>query len=93
MPLIFLLTKNTPRSNFKISSIMKQSEFLSLKMIANILDHFNKECEISKEFGELPAEHALFYDSCNVIQLKREILDLTKFLRAADDYSKIAERG
>ena len=93
MPLIFLLTKNTPRLNFKISSIMKQSEFLSLKMIANILDHFNKECEISKEFGELTAEHALFYDSCNVIQLKREISELTNFLRTAADYSKIAERG
>ena len=31
MPLIFLLTKNTPRSNFKITSIMEKKKKHSVK--------------------------------------------------------------
>lgn len=93
MPLIFLLTKNTPQSNFKISSIMKQTQFLSLKMIANILRQFNKECELSEQFVKLTAEHALFEDSCNVVRLKRKISDLVDFLDTAEEYANIAEQG
>lgn len=93
MPLVFLLTKNTPRSNFKIRSIMKQSEFLSYKMIANILHQFNKECALSKQFVELTAKHAMFEDSCKVVQLKRKISDLVNFLDTTAEYAKIAERS
>lgn len=93
MPLIFLLTKNTPRLNFKITSIMKTTEFLSLKMIANILHQFNKECGLSEQFVKLTAEHALFEDSCNVVKLKRQISELINFLDTAAEYAKIAEKG
>lgn len=72
---------------------MKQSEFLSYKMIANILHQFNKECELSKQFVELTAEHAMFEDTCKVVQLKRKISDLVNFLDTAAEYAKIAERG
>ena len=93
MPLIFLLTKNTPRSNFKIQSIMNEKEFLSLKMIASILHRLNQACELSKEFVDLTSESALFYDSCNVIQFKRQISDLVNFLDTAAEYAKLLEKG
>ncbi len=72
---------------------MKQTQFLSLKMIANILHQFNKECELSKQFVELTAEHAMFEDTCKVVKLKRLISDLVNFLDTAAEYAKIAERG
>lgn len=93
MPLIFLLTKNTPRSNFKISSIMKQSEFLIYKKIANILHQFKKECALSEEFLTLTTDHALFKDSCNVVKLKRQISDLINYLDTAAENTKITEKG
>ena len=93
MPLIFLLTKNTPRSNFKISSIMKQSEILSYKKIANILHQFKKECALSEEFLTLTAEHALYEDSCNVVKLKRQISELINFLGTVAENAKIEEKG
>lgn len=93
MPLIILLTKNTPRSNFKISSIMKQSEFLSYKKIANILNQFKKECSLSAEFLTLTADHALFKDACNVVKLKRQISELINFLNTAAENAKNAEKG
>lgn len=92
MPLIFLLTKNTPRSNFKITSIMKQSEFLSLKMIANILNQLSKECVLSEDFVKLPPGHTLFEDSCKVVQFKREISNLIVFLDTASEFAKILEK-
>lgn len=93
MPLIFLLTKNTPRSNIKITSIMKTNEFLSLKMVANILHQFEKECELSEQFVKLTAEHAMFEDSCKVVKLRRQISELVNFLCTAADYAKIVEKG
>lgn len=72
---------------------MKQVEFLSLKMIANILHQFNKECELSKQFKELTAEHALFEDTCKVVKMKRQISELVNFLDTAAEYAKIAEKG
>lgn len=92
MPLIFLLTKNTPQANFKITSIMNEKEFLSLKMISNILHRLNKACELSKEFVDLTSDSPLFYDSCNVIQFKRQISDLVNFLDTAAEYAKILEK-
>lgn len=72
---------------------MKTSEFLSLKMIANILHQFNKECELSKQFVDLPAEHAMFEDSCKVVKLRSQISELMHFLDTAAEYAKIAEKG
>lgn len=93
MPLIFLLSKNTPRSNFKIQSIMKQSEFISLKMIANILHEFSKECVLSEDFVKLPPGHTLFEDSCKAVQFKRNISDLMVFLDTAYELAKIVDKG
>lgn len=93
MPLIFLLTKNTPRSNFKIKSIMNEKDFLSLKMIANILNQMYLECKLSPAFFQLTAEHALYEDSRNVVRLRDKICHFISFLDTATEYAKIAERG
>lgn len=72
---------------------MKQRQFLSLKMIANILHQFNKECELSEQFVKLTAEHALFEDTCKVVKMKRKISDLVNFLDTAAEYTEILENS
>lgn len=72
---------------------MKQSEFISLKTLAIILNQFSKECVLSEDFVKLPPGHTLFEDSCKVVQFKRKITELMNFLDSASEYAKIADKG
>ena len=71
---------------------MNEKEFLSLKMISNILHQFNKACELSKEFVDLTPDSPFFNDSCKVIQFRRQVSDLVNFLDTAAEFAKILEK-
>lgn len=71
---------------------MKQSEFLSLKMIANILNQMYLECKLSTKFFQLTEEQELFEDVNNVTRFRERILHFIDFLDTATEYAKIAEK-
>lgn len=91
MPLIFLLTKNTPRSNFKITSIMSQSQKnLYRRQVATILAHLLAKFPASEECVHYD-DGPLFQDTCNFVGLRHELQSFVDFLRDACKYSELCE--
>lgn len=72
---------------------MKQSEFLFLKMIANILNQMCLECKLSAKFYQMTEEQELFEDVSKVTRFRDSILNFKDFLDIAAEYAKIAEKG
>lgn len=80
MPLIFLLTKNTPRSNLKIKSIMGVNKIMWRKQIAAILGNIMKKYPYSQVCVDCPTEDQFFKDSCNFVALHHELSELEDIL-------------
>ena len=91
MPLIFLLTKNTPRLNFKISSIMNEKKILWRKQIAAILDDIMKKHPYSQECVDCPTENQFFDDSCNFVGIHHELVELKALLLRLNRYEEICK--
>lgn len=91
MPLIFLLTKNTPRLNFKITSIMNEKRILWRKQIAAILDDIMKKHPYSQECVDCSTENQFFDDSCNFVAIHHELVELRQLLLRLNRYEEICK--
>lgn len=91
MPLIFLLTKKTPRSNFKITSIMNVNKILWRKQIAAILDDIMKKHPYSQECVDCSTENQFFDDSCNFVAIHHDLLELKNLLLRLNRYEEICK--
>lgn len=88
MPLIFLLTKNTPRSNFKITSIMNEKKILWRKQIAAILKKLTEQCPYSDVSVKCDTDSPFFLDACNFVQLHHELSELKSLLLRLNEYEE-----
>lgn len=93
MPLIFLLSKNTPRFNFKILSIMSQSEKNGYrKQVATILAHMIAKWSVSEDCVNCE-DDTLLQDHCNFVGLRNELQSFVNFLWDSCRYSEICNMG
>lgn len=89
MPLIFLLTKNTPRSNLKIKSIMYEKKREWRKTVAAMLNHLLEVYPVSEEFVHCEQESKFFEDSCKFVGLRHELCEFREFLLNLNRYEEI----
>lgn len=87
MPLIFLLTKNTPRSNFKITSIMNDAKFHFREQMVKILDKLIADYPMSEEFVNSTADQPFFKDSVNFSDLRHELCRMRDMFRDMNHFS------
>lgn len=91
MPLIFLLTKNTPRSNFKIKSIMNEKRILWRKQVAAILDDIMKNYPYSQECVDCKSDDEFFEDACHFVGMHHELSELKRLLLRLNRYEEICK--
>lgn len=91
MPLIFLLTKNTPRSNFKITSIMNDAKFQWRAQMVRILDKLIADHPMSNEFIEATADQPFFQDSVNFSNLRHELCRMRDMFKDMNHFGAMAK--
>lgn len=91
MPLIFLLTKNTPRSNFKITSIMNEVEFQWRKQMVAILAKLIEDHPMSEEFVNSTADQPFFKDSVNFSNLRHELCRMRDMFKDMNHFGAMAK--
>lgn len=89
MPLIFLLTKNTPRSIFKITSIMNEKRILWRKQIVAILENIMERHPYSQVCVDCPPENVWFTDTCNFVGMHHELLELKHILLSLNRFEEM----
>lgn len=91
MPLIFLLTKNTPRSNFKIQIIMEDERKRMRLQVATIVKHLIDTYPISDELSNCSTENPFWVDKHNFIGLRYELTQLRETLLNINRYREICK--
>lgn len=93
MPLIFLLTKNTPRSNFKITSIMDNAKFEWRKQMVRILKRLIEDHPMSQEFVNSKADEPFFEDSVNFSNLLHELCRMRDMFEDMNHFGAMAKEN
>lgn len=91
MPLIFLLTKNTPRSNFKITSIMNEVEFQWRKQMVAILTKLIEDHPMSGAFVHSTADEPFFEDSVNFSNLRNDLCRMRDMFKDMNYFAAMAK--